>query len=103
MKHSAPGADHQMLATRFVDGPHALALDEAAAILEGWLAELAPDQSSAIKGLIDLPHVREILLGLAGFSPYLFDLIRADPARLIRVLRCDPEPHLGALIEGTSH
>ena len=31
MKHSAPGlADHQMLAARFVTGPHLLAPDKAA-------------------------------------------------------------------------
>ena len=48
------------------------------------------------------PLARAILLGLAEFSPYLFDLIRDDPDRLIRLLRCDPESHLAALIETTS-
>src|SRR5262249_36181884 len=103
MKHSAPGlADTQMLAARFVTGPHLLAPDKAEQILGNWLADLAPDQSAAIAALSATPLVRTILLGLAEFSPYLFDLIRDDPERLIRLLRCDPEPHLAALIETTS-
>ena len=41
-------------------------------------------------------------LGIAESSPYLFDLIRADAARLIRLLRLRSGPHLAALIERTS-
>src|SRR6201994_3325223 len=103
MKHSAPGpADHDMLAARFVTGPHVLAPDKAEQILGNWLADLAPEQSAAVTALTAHPRVRSILLGLAEFSPYLFDLIRDDPERLIRLLRCDPEAHLAALIEDTS-
>ncbi len=103
MKHSAPGlADHQMLAARFVTGPHLLAPDNAEQVLEGWLADLAPEQSAAISALAAHPFARTILLGLAEFSPYLFDLIRDDPDRLIRLLGCDPQTHLAALIETTS-
>ena len=50
----------------------------------------------------DKNKARTILLGLAEFSPYLFDLVRADAARLIRLLRCEPETHLVSLIETTS-
>ena len=103
MKHSAPGpADHDMLAARFVTGPHVLAPDKAEQIFGGWLEDLAPEQSDALAALTDHPFARAILLGLAEFSPYLFDLIRDDPGRLIRLLRSDPEAHLAALIETTS-
>jgi glutamate-ammonia-ligase adenylyltransferase len=103
MKHSAPGlADHNMLAARFVTGPYVLAPDKAEQILGGWLADLAPEQSAAIAALAAHPWARSMLLGLAEFSPYLFDLIRDDPERLIRLLRCDPQSHLTALIETTS-
>jgi [glutamine synthetase] adenylyltransferase / [glutamine synthetase]-adenylyl-L-tyrosine phosphorylase len=102
MKHSAPGlADHKMLAARFVTGPHVLAPDKAEQILADWLADLEPEQSAAIGALTATPLARAILLGLAEFSPYLFDLIRDDPDRLIRLLRCDPESHLAALVETT--
>jgi glutamate-ammonia-ligase adenylyltransferase len=103
MKHSAPGlADHNMLAARFVTGPHVLAPDKAELIFGNWLADLAPEQSVAIAALTAHPFARTILLGLAEFSPYLFDLIRDDPDRAIRLLRCDPQPHLAALIETAS-
>jgi [glutamine synthetase] adenylyltransferase / [glutamine synthetase]-adenylyl-L-tyrosine phosphorylase len=95
-------ADTKMLAARFTCGPHVLAPDKAGQILGDWLAELAPEQSAAINALLDHSFTRAILLGLAEFSPYLFDLIRNDPDRLIRLLRCDPESHLAALIETTS-
>src|SRR5258708_1073504 len=88
------------LAARFVDGPHVSAPDKAEQVLGNWLADLAPAQADAIAA-----HTRAktILLGIAEFSPYLFDLIRADAARLIRLLDCDPEAHLAALVEKTSN
>src|SRR5262249_12256590 len=36
------------------------------------------------------------------FSPYLFGLIRADAARLIRLLLCEPDQHLASLIAATT-
>jgi glutamate-ammonia-ligase adenylyltransferase len=103
MTSSAPGnADKRHLSARFVDGPHVSAPDKAEQRLNDWLAELEPAQSAAIDELSDHPHARDILLGIAEFSPYLFDLIRGDAARLKRVLACDPDSHLAALIEKTS-
>jgi [glutamine synthetase] adenylyltransferase / [glutamine synthetase]-adenylyl-L-tyrosine phosphorylase len=103
MNSSAPGnAEGHRLAARFVCGPHVTAASNAEQALRGWLAELEPAQSAALDVLLDRPHARNILLGIAEFSPYLFDLIRADAARLIRVLACDPESHLSSLIEKTS-
>src|SRR5215468_9877188 len=88
------------LAARFVDGPHVSASDKAEQILNGWLGDLEPAQSAEIAA-----HTRAtpLLLGIAEFSPYLFDLIRADASRLIRLLDCEPETHLPSLIETTSH
>src|SRR5262249_1429864 len=63
---------------------------------------LAPEQSAALDALTGGPHARAILLALAEFSPYLFDLVRADPDRLIRLLGSEPESHLAWLIETTS-
>ena len=90
------------LAARFVSGPHIIASSTADQRLGDWLAELEPQQAADIGAWLDRPPARAILLGIAEFSPYLFDLIRADAARLIRLLACDPEPHLAALIETTS-
>ena len=71
-------------------------------VLGDWLSELEPAQSAALDELLEHPFAKTILLGIAEFSPYLFDLVRADAARLIRLLTCDPERHLASLIEKTS-
>ncbi len=56
-------------------------------IFENWLAELEPAQSARLGALLVHPFARDILAGIAEFSPYLFDLVRADPLRLIRLAR----------------
>src|SRR3979490_1948655 len=101
MNSSAKGdADQHGLAARFVDGPHVAAPDQAEQRLADWLTDLAPEQAAAIADLIArFPRAKTILLGIAEFSPYLFDLVRADAARLIRLLACDPEAHLAQLTE----
>ena len=90
------------LAARFVDGPHVSAPNGSETVLSGWLAELEPSQAAELSTLLDQPAAKTILLGIAEFSPYLFDLIRNDAARLIRILQCEPETHLPALIESVS-
>ncbi|MEA2941916.1 MAG: [glutamine synthetase] adenylyltransferase / [glutamine synthetase]-adenylyl-L-tyrosine [Bradyrhizobium sp.] len=104
MTSSATGcADRQCLAARFVEGPRLFAPDEAEQRLAGWLGDLAPEQAGAIRDSADrFPITRTILEGVAEASPYLFDLIRADAARLIRLLECDPDSYLAELIEQTS-
>ncbi|WJR80781.1 bifunctional [glutamine synthetase] adenylyltransferase/[glutamine synthetase]-adenylyl-L-tyrosine phosphorylase [Bradyrhizobium sp. NP1] len=105
MTSSAPGnADRHrpVLAARFADGPRVAVSDHAERRLADWLAELEPAQAAAIGELLDHPFARAILLGIAEFSPYLFDLVRADAVRLVRLLRSDPDQHLAALIETTS-
>src|SRR3982075_3950051 len=103
MSSSANGdADQHRLAARFVDGPHVSAPDKAEQRLADWLTDLAPEQVAAIGGLIArFPLAHTILLGIAEASPYLFDLVRADSRRAIRLLECEPEPYLAQLIENT--
>src|SRR5689334_2933837 len=90
------------LAARFVDGPHVSAPDKSEQMLDSWLADLDGEQSAEIAALLDPARARTIMLGIAEFSPYLFDLVRADAARLIRLLQCEPEAHLLSLIETAS-
>ena len=103
MNSSATGdADRSCLAARFVDGPHVSAPDSAEQRLADWLSDLAPGEPAAVNGLCTrFPLAGTILQGIAEASPYLFDLIRADAARLIRLLECEPDRHLAALIEKT--
>jgi glutamate-ammonia-ligase adenylyltransferase len=104
MNLSAPGnaERHHQLAARFVEGPYVAAPDEAEQRLGDWLSGLEPAQSAAIDALLDHANAKKILRGIAEFSPYLFDLVRADAARLTRILACDPESHLASLMEKTS-
>jgi glutamate-ammonia-ligase adenylyltransferase len=103
MNSSAKGvADQHCLAARFVDGPHVSAPDKAEQRLQDWLTDLAADEAAAIDGLIArFPRAKTILQGIAEASPYLFDLVRADAARTMRLLECEPEPYLAQLIEAT--
>ncbi|MCJ9707302.1 bifunctional [glutamine synthetase] adenylyltransferase/[glutamine synthetase]-adenylyl-L-tyrosine phosphorylase, partial [Bradyrhizobium sp. SHOUNA76] len=101
MNHSAPGnADKhgERLAARFAEAPHIAASTTDERRFESWLSELEPAQLARLEALLAYPFARDILAGIAEFSPYLFDLVRADALRLIRLLECDPDSHLTALI-----
>src|ERR1700733_4280495 len=101
MISSAKGdADRHCLAARFVDGPRGSVPDKAEQHLADWLADLEPAQGAEIGDLLArFPRARTILLGIAEASAYLFDLVRADGGRTIRLLECGPEQHLAQLIE----
>src|ERR1700761_5908459 len=93
-------ADRHCLAARFVDGPQVSVPDKAEQQLTDWLAGLGPVQGAAIGDLATrFPRTRSILLGTGEASPYLFDLVRADGGRTLRLLECDPDEHLPQLIE----
>ena len=105
MTSSAKGdADQHRLAARFVDGPHVSVADQSEQRLADWLTDLAAEQAAVIDDLTRrFPRTKTVLSGIAVSSPYLFDLIRTDAARLIRLLECDPEAYLPRLIENTGH
>ncbi len=44
------------------------------------------------------PQVKALIEGIAEGSPYLWDLIRADPARLSALLYADPERYFASLL-----
>jgi [glutamine synthetase] adenylyltransferase / [glutamine synthetase]-adenylyl-L-tyrosine phosphorylase len=95
-------ADQHCLAARFVGGPHVSAPEKAEQRLTDWLTDLASEQAATIDHLLArFPLARTILLGIAEASPYLFDLVRADGARVVWLLECEPELHLAQLIEKT--
>jgi len=100
MISSAKGdADRASLASRLVDGPKVFAPAETARRLDDWLSDLTPEQSGAIRAVAgEFPRVQSILLGIAESSPYLFDLMRADADRVLRLFRGNPEDRLARLI-----
>jgi [glutamine synthetase] adenylyltransferase / [glutamine synthetase]-adenylyl-L-tyrosine phosphorylase len=83
------------LADGLIDAPRLSAPAEArrrlASLVEApSVAELAPELGRG--------RTRDVLLGLADHSPYLWTLVKEDPARLARLLRRSPGESLAAVV-----
>ncbi len=63
------------------------------------LAELANTAPAELKSELERGRTRDVLLGLADHSRYLWALIQEDPERLVRLLRRPPDESLDALIQ----
>jgi glutamate-ammonia-ligase adenylyltransferase len=73
---------------------------EAARLTLGeWLGSVSDTNAGRALAQIvtDFPIVGALIAGIAEGSPYLWDLVRADPARLAALLEADPEEELKAL------
>ncbi len=69
---------------------------------ETLLGDIPPDQAVLLRRIADtFPHAKIILESIAEASPFLFDLIRADPRRAAALLACDPDARLIALLAET--
>jgi glutamate-ammonia-ligase adenylyltransferase len=77
---------------------------EAHARVAAWLADIAdqPAAAALTRLLAEHPAVNELLAGFAQSAPYLWDLVRAAPARLLTLLQCDPGSHFEAIIAAVS-
>ena len=81
----------------------------ARACVDGWLAEIARTRSGkALKELLAPSKSRTlgvagVVAGIAEGSPYLWDLIRADPERFLALLEADPEVRFAALLAEMEH
>jgi glutamate-ammonia-ligase adenylyltransferase len=84
------------LADRLRDAPRLAAPAAARGRLEALLGEPA---AAALSVPVARPGVRDLLLGVADHSPYLWRLIGDDPGRLARLLGAPPEDSLAALVE----
>ncbi len=88
------------LIARLASGPLLFAPDVAWKLLQDWLSEIDAGQAAELQALFaKFPRLRTILAGIAESSPYLFDLLSIDAARVLRILRSDPDQHLELLIE----
>lgn len=96
------GHDRPTLAARFVAEPKLFAPADAERRLTDWLGDCPAETANALRDIsASFPQAKAILEGIAEASPYLFDLMRADPGRAVRLLQCDPDQHLAALISRT--
>lgn len=91
----------EILAARIVDGPYLARSQPGFGKLDDWLAELGAE-SDGLQRIIDAhPKVQTLLVGLADYSPYLWDLVRSDAARLVRILTTAPESRFPDLMADT--
>jgi glutamate-ammonia-ligase adenylyltransferase len=87
------GLRDSSLVRRITAAPHLHAADEARARVKGWLAEIAglPAGKTLTRLSVAHPRLDALITGLAGGSPYLWDLARASPERLVALLEAEPE------------
>jgi [glutamine synthetase] adenylyltransferase / [glutamine synthetase]-adenylyl-L-tyrosine phosphorylase len=76
--------------------PTALADAAGRARVADWIAETAGTEAAATLARIMAVHppIRALLDAIASGSPYLWDLVRADPARLVALMESDPDRRL---------
>jgi glutamate-ammonia-ligase adenylyltransferase len=70
----------------------------ARARLAEFIAATPRDCAESLLALPDWPEIETLLLGVADQSPFLWGLIRRDPARLLRILHTEPEAALDAAL-----
>src|SRR5580698_6951806 len=84
------------LAESLVEAPRLSAPAEA----RRRLTELLETPSAVkLKPELERGRTRDVLLGLADHSPYLWALVHEDPDRLVRLLRRPPDESLGAVVQ----
>src|SRR5579871_5244488 len=99
--HDANG-EPASLAECFVTAPHLADPDKASRRLSEWLSDIAPAKAAGFAELFArFPLARQIFTSLAEASPFLFELIRSDAGRALRILQSEPDRHLSDLIEQT--
>src|ERR1700733_13904853 len=84
------------LAEGLVEAPRLSAPAEARRRLE---ALLQTSSTVELKPELERGRTRDVLLGLADHSPYLWTLVQEDPARLVRLLKRPPGESLDALVQ----
>ena len=93
----------QTLAVAVADAPRLMDRRGAQARVDEWLSEIGRSaDGKALKRLLAAaPKVEALLTGLSDGSPYLWDLVEGEPARLLALLESDPDRHLAELLAGT--
>ena len=93
------------LAAAIADAPQLADRKAAQARVAEWLGEHRPQRPPARRSrrlLAGAPKVEALLAGLADGSPYLWELVTAEPARLLALLQSDPDAHLADLLANTA-
>ncbi len=88
------------LVQRIAAVPRVSAKDAARARVSDWLVDIQPTPAGPdLKHLLaDHAKAHELIAGIAEGSVYLWDLIRAEPDRLLRLLQSEPDRHLDQVL-----
>jgi glutamate-ammonia-ligase adenylyltransferase len=94
--------DEAALIRRIVCTPSLSAPKEAAARVAQWLRSIAGSASGrALKSLLAGSRPFKILLeSIAESAPFLWDLVCADPGRVVRLVTVDPDESIASLLTG---
>ena len=76
----------------------------AQARLAAWLADIADQPAAAALAQLVAGHpaVNGLIAGFVERAPYLWDLVRAEPARLLSLLQSDPDRRLEDILAGAA-
>jgi glutamate-ammonia-ligase adenylyltransferase len=92
------------LADLITTAPRLSAADVARLRVSDWLGTIPPAEAKSITALFSArPLVGTLFESLAESSPFLWDLVTREPARVLRLLRADPERHFAALLSDHGH
>jgi glutamate-ammonia-ligase adenylyltransferase len=93
-------SEMQPLVQRIAAAPRVSAEEAAGIRVVDWLTEIehSPAGVRLKRLLADHAKAQELLAGIAEGSLYLWDLIRAEPDWLLRILQSDPDHHLDELL-----
>jgi [glutamine synthetase] adenylyltransferase / [glutamine synthetase]-adenylyl-L-tyrosine phosphorylase len=84
---------------RRLRGPLPVPSRSSAAHITSWLESIEPKAAQALTALIrEYPSLTQVLNGVAEAAPFLFELIRADPARCVGLLESPPDEALAEII-----
>jgi glutamate-ammonia-ligase adenylyltransferase len=95
----------QRLANR-IAFPRALSVAyQAQARVCDWLADIADRPAAAALARIFADHraANGLIAGFAESAPHLWDLVRAEPARLLTLLQSDPDSRFEDILADASH
>ena len=89
------------LAARIAEAPFLPPSIPVSAKVDAWLSELDAGAEAAPLRQIFSAHPKslQLIAGVADYSPYLWDLVRADATRLLRILVADPDRHFQTLLQ----
>jgi glutamate-ammonia-ligase adenylyltransferase len=108
MEHSTHPAQSTIQAERMLAPrialPRVPVADAARARVAAWLADIADQPAApALAGLLaDHPAAHALIAGFAEGAPYLWDLVRAEPMRILTLLQSDPDLRFEDILAGAA-